>query len=86
GREVYGAMQVDREFAIQQGMTGYARDLTAAMTNPRVTNNPLTLKGVKAEGAGKADIVISNKDADMIRTVAENLAFLKKCRVMIVLD
>lgn len=86
GREVYGAMQVDREFAVQQGMTGYARDLTAAMTNPRVTNNPLTLKGIKAEGAGKADIVISSKDADMIRTVTENLAFLKKCRVMVVLD
>ncbi len=86
GREVYGTMQVDREFAVQQGMTGYARDLTAAMTNPRVTNNPLTIKGIKAEGAGKTDIVISNKDADAIRTVAENLAFLKKCRVMVVLD
>lgn len=86
GREVYGTMQVEREFAVQQGMTGYARDLTAAMTNPRVTNNPLTIKGIKAEGAGKADIVISNSDADAIRTVTENLAFLKKCRVMVVLD
>ncbi len=86
GREVYGSMQVDREFAVQQGMTGYARDMTAAMTNPRVTNNPLTIKGIKAEGAGKADIVISNNDAEAIRTVTENLAFLKKCRVMVVLD
>ncbi len=86
GREVYGSMQVERDFAIQQGMTGYARDLTAAMSNARVTNNPITVKGIKAEGAGKSDIVIANADADAIRGVAENLAFLKKCRVMIVLD
>lgn len=86
GKEVYGTMSVDREYAIQQGMSGYARDLTAAQSNPRVTNNPVSIKGIKTEGAGRADIIISNADAQMIRANAENLSFLKKCRVMIVLD
>jgi len=86
GQEVYGSMQVDREFAVQQGMSGYARDLTAAQSNSRVTNNPVTIKGLKAVGPGKSNIVINNADAQMIRAAAENLAFLKKCRVMIVLD
>jgi hypothetical protein len=86
GKEVYGSMNVDREYAIQQGMTGYARDLTAAQSNQRVTNNPVSVKGVKTEGAGRSDIVISNADADMIRSAADNLSFLKKCRVMVVLD
>ena len=86
GKEVYGTMNVDREYAIQQGMSGYARDLTAAQSNPRVTNNPLSVKGTKTEGAGRSDIVISNADAEQIRTNAENLSYLKKCRVMIVLD
>jgi hypothetical protein len=86
GREVYGSMNVDRQYAIQQGMTGYARDLTAAQSNPRVTNNPVSVKGVKADGPGKCDIVISNADAERIRASADNLSFLKKCRVMIVLD
>lgn len=86
GREVYGSMNVDRQYAIQQGMTGYARDLTAAQSNPRVTNNPVSVKGVKADGPGKCDIVISNADAEKIRASADNLSFLKKCRVMIVLD
>lgn len=86
GREVYGSMNVDRQYAIQQGMTGYARDLTAAQSNPRVTNNPVSVKGVKADGPGKCDIVISNADAGKIRASGENLSFLKKCRVMIVLD
>jgi len=86
GKEVYGSMNVDKEFAVQQGMSGYARDLTAAQSNPRVTNNPVSVKGVKIEGPGRADIVISNADADKIRGAADNMTFLKKCRVMIVLD
>ena len=90
GKEVYGSMNVDKEFAVQQGMSGYARDLTAAQSNARVTTpppaNPVTVKGIKAEGPGKSNIVISNADADKIRGAADNMTFLKKCRVMIVLD
>lgn len=86
GEEVYGSMFVDREYAVQQGMTGYARDLTAAQSNERVTNNPLTIKGIKSEGPGKSNIVISNANAGQLRAASENLTFLKKCRVMIVLD
>jgi hypothetical protein len=86
GKEVYGSMNVDREYAVQQGMSGYARDLTAAQSNPRVTNNPVSVKGVKTEGPGRSDIVISTADAEKIRSASDNLSFLKKCRVMIVLD
>lgn len=86
GKEVYGSMNVDREYAVQQGMSGYARDLTAAQSNSRVTNNPVTVKGLKADGQGRSDIVISNADASAIRGAADNLTFLKKCRVMVVLD
>jgi len=86
GQEVYGSVVVEREFAVQQGMSGYARDLTSAQSNARVTNNPLTVKGVKTQGPGKSDIVISNADAAALRSAADNLSFMKKCRVMIVLD
>lgn len=86
GKEVYGSANVDREFAVQQGMSGYARDLTAAQSNQRVTNNPATIKAINASGAGKADLIISNADAQQIRASAENATFMKKCRVMIVLD
>jgi hypothetical protein len=86
GKEVYGSANVDREFAVQQGMSGYARDLNAAQSNQRVTNNPVTLKAVKTSGAGRTDVIISNADAQQIRASAENAGFMKKCRVMIVLD
>jgi hypothetical protein len=86
GQEVYGSAYVSREFAVQQGMAGYAKDLTSSQTNPRVTNEPLTVKSLKTEGPGQSDLVISNADAGKIRSASENLSFLKKCRVMIVLD
>jgi hypothetical protein len=86
GQEVYGSVIVEREFAVQQGMSGYARDLTSAQGNQRVTNNPFTVKAIRAQGAGKSDIIISNADAAALRSAADNLSFMKKCRVMIVLD
>ncbi len=86
GQEIYGSMNVEREYAVQQGMSGYARDLTAAQSNPRVTNNPISVKGLKTEGAGRSDIVIANAESERIRAGADNQGFLKKCRVMIVLD
>ena len=86
GQEVYGSMNVDREYAVQQGMSGYARDLTAAQSNPRVTNNPVSVKGLRTEEAGRSDIVIANAEAEKIRAAGDNEGFLKKCRVMIVLD
>jgi hypothetical protein len=86
GKEIYGSLVVNKDFAVQQGISGYARDLTAAQGNARVTNNPITVKGLSAEGAGKSDIKISNDDAQKLRSVKENVEFMKKCRVMIVLD
>jgi hypothetical protein len=86
GKEVYGSANVDREYAVAQGMSGYARDLTAAQSNERVTNNPVTIKALKTSGVGKADLIIGNADAQQIRASTENASFMKKCRVMIVLD
>ncbi len=86
GQEVYGSAFVSREFAVQQGMSGYAKDLEGARKNQRVTDNPVTVKGIKTQGAGRSDIVISNADASNLKSAAENLSFMKKCRVMIVVD
>jgi len=86
GNEVYGSSYVSRDYAINQGMAGYAKDLTSAQTNDRVTNNPLTVKGIKTADSGESDIVISNADAARIKGSADNLIFLQKCRVMVVLD
>jgi len=86
GKEVYGSAYVSREFAVQQGMSGYAKELTAAQKNQRVTDKPLTVKGISTKGSGHSNIVISNADADKLKSASENLSFMKKCKVMIVVD
>lgn len=86
GAEVYGTLIVKKDYAVAQGICGYARDLNTAQVNDRVTANPLTVKAVNAQGAGMSEFVISNDDARKIRAARENLTFLQKCRVMIVLD
>lgn len=86
GQEVYGSAFVSREYAVQQGMSGYSKDLTAAKSNQRVAGNPLTVKGLRIEGNGRSDIVISNSDASRLRSAAEHLSFMRKCRVIIVVE
>jgi hypothetical protein len=85
-QEIYGSKYVDREWAVQIGMVGYDKDVNRARTNDRVTNNPLVVKGMRATGASKADIVISNADAAMVRNAAASQNFLDKCKVMFIVD
>jgi hypothetical protein len=86
GQEVYGSAFVSREYAVQQGMTGYAKNVDGARGNDRVTDNPLVVKALRVEGPGKCDVVISDMDAAMLRGAADTQSFLEKCRVMIVVD
>jgi hypothetical protein len=85
-REVYGSAFVSREYAVQQGMSGYSKDLAAAQSNQRVGDNPLTVKGLRTEGVEHSDVIISNVDARWLRSASENLSFMKKCRVIIVVE
>jgi len=76
-KEVYDSVNVDLEYAIKNGMSGYARDLTMAQANQRVIGNPITVKAVRTSGPGKSDIIINNADAQKIRLSAESATFLK---------
>ena len=86
GKEIYGSAMVDREYAVQQGMVGYAKDLSAAQANSRVTDRPIIVKALRTSGPAKCDVVVSNSDAAKLAAAGENLSFLQKCRVMVVLD
>ena len=86
GEEVYGSAYVSREFAVQHGMAGYARDLEAGKASARVSDRPFTVKGLRTTVPGGSDFVVSNSDAAKIRSSSENLSFLRNCRVVIVLD
>jgi hypothetical protein len=85
-REVYGSAFVSREFAVQQGMAGYSRDIQTAGQDSRVSGNPLMVKGLGTLENSPSTIIISNADASKIKSASEHISFLKKCRVMIVAD
>lgn len=84
--EVYGTGFVSREYAIEQGVVGYAKDVASAKKEDRVTDKPAVIKGIAATGPNKTDVVISNKDAMLLHSMSENLSFMDKCRVIIVVD
>ncbi len=85
-QEVYGSAFVSREYAVQQGMSGYGKDLEKTIHNRRVADHPLVVKGLKVADLGRSEIIISNADASKLRSTSESLSFLKRCRVMIVVD
>jgi hypothetical protein len=86
GEEVYGFSVVDRGWAIQHGLAAYSKSVSAARSYARVANRPLTIRAVAAAGAHKTDIVVSDIDAQLMLGSGQNLAFLEKARVMVVVD
>ncbi len=86
GKEVYGSAWVNRDYAVREGMVGYLKDPVAAQANPRVTDKPLMVKALKVSGDARVDLVVTNADAAMLHGAAQNLSFLEKCRVIVLVD
>ncbi len=86
GKEVYGSAWINRDWAVREGMAGYLKDPAQAQANPRVTDKPLVVKAIKTSGDARVDTVISNADAAVIQGSSQNLNFLEKCKVIILVD
>jgi len=56
------------------------------MTNERVADRPLVVKGIKVSGRNRSDVVVSDFDAKAVQELMKTLKFLSECRVMIVVD
>lgn len=83
GEEVYSVAYVDRQTAPSDRIVFYASDPASAQSNPLVTNAPLTIKAVRAQGT---DLYISDADAQMLHGVPKYFQFLKQAKVAVVLD
>jgi len=46
----------------------------------------VVVKGIKASGTNKSDVVINNNEAQQILNAAKTQNFMEQCRVMIILD
>lgn len=86
GVEVYGSEFVLREFAVEQGIAGYHKNLEKAQGDFRVKDNPLMIRGISSSGPRNTDIVISNVDAEKLHSLDSSLKFMECCKVIIVLD
>lgn len=86
GRKVYGPAFMSRESAVQYGTSAYEKEIDIAKQNPRIGTNPLIVKGLRTEGSENTGFIISNTDALVLRSNPDYLTFLKKCRVVIVID
>lgn len=87
GYEVFGPAYVSREFAVQYGICKYIRIIDDDWGSlPRVSPQPLLVKGLRTAMPNSSKIVISNADASKLRGTSAHLNFLKKCRVVIILD
>ena len=86
GELVYSTQSLGQQDIVRMGLVGYAKDVNAAARNQRVTAEPVVVSGLGATGEKKTDVVISNRDAQMVLTTAPYTGYLKNGRVMVVYD
>jgi len=84
GTTVYDVSFVDKKTVLDLGMCVYMRYPSAARSDIRMGNNPLTVTAIAATGYNYKDIVISDRDAARIEEADTGSAFREQCRVMIV--
>ena len=85
GHDIYSAVFISREFAVQKGVCRYTCTMAAAKTSERIGPNPLIFKGLRKSGKDHSAIIISTADTKSIEKATERHAFFKECRVVIVL-
>ena len=86
GGIVYGPGNFTREYAVKMGVAGYSKNLEQAQQNPRVTGNPLVVKGIGVQGANGADLVLAAGDVARVKNADSSGNFLGNCKVLILID
>ena len=84
GKEVYGSIAVEREFALQHGVVGYVKELDEAKGNERVQGNPLLIKA-KLSSDKTSDLVVSEQDAKLLNQLDATQSFLREARVVVII-
>ena len=84
GREIYSALYISREFAVQYGVCKYLCSMDRAMGDNRIGHRPLVFKALRKSGKENTAVVISEADTKKIEKATERHLFLKECRVIFV--
>ena len=87
GGEVWGTVNANHDFVIEQGIVAYAKTLEEAKANRRAGSNPLILRATGyAKTPGRCDPVLSDNDVRLLLTANEASGFLNEYRVIFVVD
>ncbi len=86
GRVVYGSEWIDPEVSRQRTVVGYIKGIPNAKTHERVIAEPLVVKALRVDANNPSDLVISDADAQMLHLIPEHVAFLRKAKVIVVLE
>lgn len=86
GRVVYGAEWVDPEVSQHRTVVGYIKGIPNAKTHERVIAVPLVVKALRVDANNPSDIVINDADAQTLHLTPEHIAFLRKAKVLVVLE
>ena len=84
GEEVYGALVIEKKYAVDHGMAVWTKSLKNAKKNSRIGNNPLVVKAIGK--VGNFMLVVNLETAAKILLAGNKSDFLKKCKVVIVLE
>lgn len=88
GRAIYGVKNIDKDYAISQGMVQYASDVNNLSSCDRAGQRPMIIKAVSVKGGpnsvNKVNVVVSPADGDRILLANENSGMLEKCKVIFV--
>lgn len=86
GREIYGTMEIDVDYAIEVGIVGYPRNVREALSGQRAGERPLIVRAVDVKDRFRIDPVVSVGDGDRILAAGKRDGFLEKCRVIFLCD
>lgn len=85
GSEVWGTLSVTPDFAIENGVVGYATTMEMALKSSRCGGNPLVIKAVgRQAGAAACDVTVSDEDAARVLSENSSTKFLDACKVVFV--
>lgn len=86
GEVIYSVNTLNTDEVITNGIVGYNRSLNAAKANPRIGENPLVINAEDVRGATKADVVLSEANAQKVLRAANSSNIFSETKVIIVLN
>ncbi|NUQ01342.1 MAG: LPP20 family lipoprotein [Armatimonadetes bacterium] len=86
--EVWGTVHVSREFVLDTGIVGYLPSLDMALdaNHSRAGKNPLVVRAIGRHGSFRANPVVDDEDATLIKSENGKSKFLDQFRVVFVVD